>query len=159
MLHLVLSAIPSIVNLINSDNKSNDTAKLIKDVANSLNIEPKKDKILAHLEANPESVSKIQEYEMRAKRLLNEDRKSARDMNVALQNSDSWLSKNTGSIIAMVTMVLCFVLFGSVLFGKVELSEANIGMLIGGAIGFVTQILSFYFGSAESKEVQSLSSA
>jgi hypothetical protein len=146
---MLLSAIPGIVKLIQSDDKRETTKELISKVANKLNVEPTKEKIMAHLEANPEDSAKLKGIELEAEKLRYSDIANARDMNVNLQQSNSWLAKNTGSVIAMVTMVLCFSLFAGVLFGKVELSEGNVGMLIGGAIGFVTQILSFYFGSSE----------
>lgn len=148
----LVSLIPSVINLLTSDDKKDGVKELVKDVAQNLGIEADKKKIIEHLENNPKDVAKIKEFEISAKKLLNEDRKDAREMNVKLQTNGSFLAKNTASILAMGVVGLCFVLFYMVLFGRLSLGEANTGMLIGGAIGFVTQVLSFYFGSSNQNE-------
>ena len=123
-------------------------------MATTLNVEPKQEKIIAHLEANPEEAMKLRELELNAKKLIFADIASARDMNIRVQEMGSFLAKNTSHILALVVIGLCFSLFYLVLIGAITLSEGNVGMLIGGGIGFVTQILSFYFGSSEVKNVR-----
>jgi hypothetical protein len=147
----LLSVVPSIINLINSNDKTEATINLINDVAETLGVEPTKEKITAHLEANPEDAIKLRDIELEAKKLIFADIANARDMNVKLQQNGSYIAKNTASILSLAVVGLCFCLFYLVLMGELTLGEGNVGMLIGGAIGFVTQILSFYFGSSEIK--------
>jgi gas vesicle protein len=149
----LVSLIPSVINLLTSSDKKEGVKELVKEVATKIGSEPSQEKIIEHLEKNPQDATKLKEIELRAKELLNQDRKDARDMNVRLQEYGSWLVKNTASILAIGVVSLCFALFYMVLFGRLSLGEANTGMLIGGAIGFVTQVLSFYFGSSQDKGI------
>ena len=83
--------------------------------------------------------------------LRNKDTKNARDMIVKLSKTDSWLLKNTGSILALVTVVFSFSLFALLLTGKLSLENPNVALIIGYLGGYVTHILSFYFGSSKNE--------
>jgi hypothetical protein len=83
--------------------------------------------------------------------LLLKDKADARAMSVALSQSDSWLLKNTGSMIGMFTVVISFVLFGLILAGFVDMSNPSVSLVVGFAGGYITQILSFYFGATKNK--------
>lgn len=147
----LLGLIPNIINLITSDEKQNKTEEIIQEVANTIGVEATKEKILAHLEANPEDTIKLKDIELKAKKILLYDIQDAREMNIKMQEIGSFLAKNTSHILAICVVVMCFMLFYMILYGKLTLGEGNVGILVGGAIGFVTQILSFYFGSSEQK--------
>jgi hypothetical protein len=72
-------------------------------------------------------------------------------MNVELSKSDSWLVKNTGSILALFVTLSTFTLFGLLLSGKLTIDNPNVALIAGFVGGYVTTILSFYFGSSKTE--------
>jgi len=110
-------------------------------------------------EPSNEDVKKLVEFEKKnseeiQKRLesILKDKQNAREMNVELSNSNgSWLIKNTGSIIALTTIIAVFALFGLLLHGDLSIENPNVSLICGYAGGYVMAILSFYFGSSKTE--------
>jgi len=80
---------------------------------------------------------------------------SARDNQSRVQESEnaSWLSKNTQPLLALLLVGLCFGIFGYVLFGGLKMNPqtSNVTMMIlGGLIGVLGQVVSYFFGSSRS---------
>jgi len=105
-----------------------------------------------------EDILKLKEFENKNKEFLlkqielaNADRDSARNMNIELSKSDSWLVKNTGSILALFVTLSTFVLFGLLLNGNLTIDNPNVALIAGFVGGYVTTILSFYFGSSKTE--------
>ena len=83
--------------------------------------------------------------------LIYEDKQSAREMTVELSKSDSWLLKNTGSLIGIFTVVSSFVLFVLLLNGTLSIENSTVAIIVGFVGGYVSQILSFYYGSSKNE--------
>jgi len=112
----------------------------------------KKDKL------SQSEILKLKEFENKNKEFLlkqielaNADRDSARNMNIELSKSDSWLVKNTGSILALFVTLSTFILFGLLLNGNLTIDNPNVALIAGFVGGYVTTILSFYFGSSKTE--------
>jgi hypothetical protein len=54
-------------------------------------------------------------------------------------------------MIAIFTVLAVFALFGLLLNGNLSIENSNVAMIVGFAGGYVTQILSFYFGSSKTE--------
>ena len=83
--------------------------------------------------------------------LIYEDKQSARNMAIELGKSDSWLLKNTGSLIGIFTVVSSFVLFVLLLNGTLSIENSTVAIIVGFVGGYVSQILSFYYGSSKNE--------
>ena len=73
-----------------------------------------------------------------------------RETRVAESASASWLNKNTGPVLALITIPLAFVLFYWVM-AKVKVDDTQKDIIIyvlGVLSAIVTQIFSYYFGSS-----------
>ncbi len=95
--------------------------------------------------------NKNKEFLLKQIELANADRDSARKMNIELSKSDSWLVKNTGSILALFVTLSTFILFGLLLNGNLTIDNPNVALIAGFVGGYVTTILSFYFGSSKTE--------
>ncbi len=84
--------------------------------------------------------------------LIYADKDSARRMAVELGKSDSWLLKNSGSMIGLFVVIMSMSLFGLLLSGQLTIANSNVAMIVGFAGGYITQVLSFYFGSSKNKQ-------
>ena len=109
-------------------------------------------------EPSNEDLIKLKEFEknnrdflLKQIELMNQDRDSARKMSVELSKSDSWLVKNTGSILALFVTLSTFTLFGLLLNGNLTIDNPNVALISGFVGGYVTTILSFYFGSSKTE--------
>jgi len=107
-------------------------------------------------EPSKEDFIKLKEFENKNKEfllkqieLMNQDRDSARNMSIELSKSNSWLVKNTGSILALFVTLSTFILFGLLLNGTLTIDNPNVALIAGFVGGYVTTILSFYFGSSK----------
>ncbi len=78
---------------------------------------------------------------------------SARDNQSRVQESEnaSWMSKNIQPILAVGLILLCFCMFGKILFSGISSNpnESNIIMMIlGGLLGVMGQVVSYFFGAS-----------
>jgi hypothetical protein len=100
---------------------------------------------------DPQAAAKLQELELAYAKLDNEDRASARSMQIAALQQDDWLAKNfiyiftaVWSIFAMV--YFAFVTFGTVAESGVRMADTILGVLIGTVL---TGFFNFFFGSSK----------
>lgn len=155
----VISAIPSIMKLFDSDSRSDGVKELtntvVGEVGKKLGVEFKtKEDVVKHMATNPEDAVKLREIDAKFKtdieKMYLEDKQSARDTSVALQESTAnWLVKSTGSMIAIGTIIASFTLFVLLLIGTIDMANPAVTLILGFAGGYITQILSFYFGSSK----------
>ena len=80
-----------------------------------------------------------------------EDKASARLFGVNIQQSQDWLVRNTGSLIALFTVLSAFILDMLLIYMVVNDTNVNpIYTLIQGAMNVrAVQVLSFYFGDSK----------
>jgi hypothetical protein len=83
--------------------------------------------------------------------LIYMDKQNARNMTIELSKSDSWLLKNTGSLIGIFTVVSSFILFVLLLNGTLSIENSTVAIIVGFVGGYVSQILSFYYGSSKTE--------
>lgn len=85
--------------------------------------------------------------------LVLQDRANARKMNVDLQVSKDWLVRNTGSVIALFTIVSAFILDVYILSQGITEGVTSLNpivTLIAGATSTkAVQVLGFYFGDSK----------
>lgn len=103
------------------------------------------------ISGDPAAAAKIQELELEYAKLDNEDRASARAMQIAALQQDDWLAKNfiyiftaVWSLFAMV--YFAFVTFGTVAESGVRMADTILGVLIGTVL---TGFFNFFFGSSK----------
>lgn len=87
------------------------------------------------------------------KQAIYDDISGARKMNVEVQNSSSasWLSKNVSPLLAILTTVITFALFGYLMLNHEEIPPLRrdiILYILGVLSATLTQIYSYYFGSS-----------
>lgn len=109
-------------------------------------------------ELTPEQKAKLVEMEVEIKKidfeklkLGYEDKASARLFGVNIQQSQDWLVRNTGSLIALFTVLSAFILDILLIYMVVNDTNVNpIYTLIQGAMNVrAVQVLSFYFGDSK----------
>ena len=100
---------------------------------------------------DPEATAKLQELELEYAKLDNEDRASARAMQIAALQQEDWFAKNflyiftsVWSIFAMV--YFAFVTFGTVAESGIRMADTILGVLIGTVL---TGFFNFFFGSSK----------
>jgi len=99
-----------------------------------------------------EDITKLRANEKEILNMVLKDKQNARNMAVELANSNgSWLVKNTGSIIGLFVTISSFVLFALLLSGKLDINNSNVALIAGYAGGYISTILSFYFGSSKTE--------
>jgi len=103
------------------------------------------------ISGDPAAAQKLAELELEYAKLDNEDRASARAMQIAALQQDDWLAKNfiyiftsVWSIFAMV--YFAFVTFGTVAESGVRMADTILGVLIGTVL---TGFFNFFFGSSK----------
>lgn len=161
MIPAIIAAIPSIIKLFDSDDRKEGVLKLtntvVKEASSKLGVklETKQD-VISHLNKNPQDALKLREIEAthleNIMKLKLDDVAGARNHQILLQNSNApiWVKLNR-TILSQVTLLLCFALFFFVINGDIQLENSNVALIVGGALGYVSQILSFFFSSAEQK--------
>ncbi|PHQ89510.1 MAG: hypothetical protein COB42_06700 [Sulfurimonas sp.] len=125
-------------------------------IATALGVEDNPQAIEKELRSNPEAFLKLKKLDS-DERIVNlnayyADKESARNMSVKIQVSTDWLVRNTGSIIALFTVISAFFMDGYLLY-LVQADEPINSMftLIAGAVSTrAVQVLSFYFGESKS---------
>ena len=104
-------------------------------------------------EITPDERKAIIDAESQIKQQVFKDRESARKNEENIQNSNApFLVKINKTIISQITLALCFILFFFVLTNQFNLQNSNVSLIVGACIGYVSQILSYYFGSAENNK-------
>jgi len=100
---------------------------------------------------DPDAALKLAEIDLKQFELENEDRASAREMQIAALQQESWFAKNflyiftsLWSIFAMV--YFAFVTFGTVAESGVRMADTILGVLIGTVL---TGFFNFFFGSSK----------
>lgn len=90
--------------------------------------------------------------EMEAETLNQKDRESARLAEIErIKESESWITQNLNSVLALGVIALSFILFGVLALVKVEPTQKDIIIYVLGALTtFVGQIVAYYFGSSKS---------
>jgi hypothetical protein len=106
---------------------------------------------------DPAAAAKLQELELEYAKLDNEDRASARAMQVAALQQEDWFAKNflyiftsVWSIFAMV--YFAFVTFGTVAESGIRMADTILGVLIGTVL---TGFFNFFFGSSKGSKDKS----
>ena len=106
---------------------------------------------------DPEAAAKLQELELEYAKLDNEDRASARAMQIAALQQEDWFAKNflyiftsVWSIFAMV--YFAFVTFGTVAESGIRMADTILGVLIGTVL---TGFFNFFFGSSKGSKDKS----
>ena len=100
------------------------------------------------LELQQNGELKLEEFDVKREEIAASDRDSARDMQVATQSS-------VPPILAAIVILAAFSIIAYVLSGKVALTGEQgliVGTIIGGVMGYVTQVLNYYFGSTSSSK-------
>jgi hypothetical protein len=94
--------------------------------------------------------------DLEAMKLEVEDRKDARSREVLINQSESssWLSKNTGSLIALTFTVFTCVLFILVLTGNIKPSENITFTIVSSVTNIFMLVCGYYFGSSRSSSAK-----
>lgn len=157
----IVSAIPSIIKLFDSDERDDGvkelTGQVITEASKVLGVDFKtKDDIVDHLNAHPEKVIELQEIEFKTKQLVFQDRKDARQAAIARQNSSaSGFVKSTPALLAIITVLGAGLLDVYILyegFAKgLEALNPVITLIAGNVSARAGQVLGFYFGGMDDK--------
>lgn len=120
-------------------------------IANRLGVGDSVEAVAKAIAGDPAAAAKLQELELEYAKLDNEDRASARSMQIAALQQDDWLAKNfiyiftaTWSIFAMT--YFAFVTFGTVAESGIRMADTILGVLIGTVL---TGFFNFFFGSSK----------
>ncbi len=125
-------------------------------VAGLLGVEDNPKSIENELKKNPDALLKLKtlDSDERIKSLnaMYQDRADARTMNIKVQASKDFLVRNTGSMVAIFTVVSAFIMDMYLLYLSVTNNEINsiFTLIAGGTSVKAVQVLSFYFGDAKS---------
>ena len=124
-------------------------------IASALGVEDTPEAIENELRLNPDAILKIKKLEKDERvQTLNayyKDKDSARKREVSIQVSRDWLVRNTGSIIALFSVMSAFIMDGYLVHMVQSGLEVNsMFTLIAGAVSTrAVQVLSFYFGDSK----------
>lgn len=120
-------------------------------IASRLGVENTVEEVARAIAGDPEAAQKLAEIDLKQFELENQDRASAREMQIAALNQDDWLAKNfiyiftsAWSIFAMV--YFAFVTFGTVAESGIRMADTILGVLIGTVL---TGFFNFFFGSSK----------
>jgi hypothetical protein len=104
-------------------------------------------------EISADEMKVLQDFEKEMYALEVQDRKGAREMNVALNQSEhaSWLAKNTASLIALAYTLFNFVIYVLILTGNMKASENMEILIVNSITNIAMLIIGFYFGSSNER--------
>jgi hypothetical protein len=129
----------------------------VKAIADRFGVEDSVEAVAKAIAGDPAAAAKLQELELEYAKLDNEDRASARAMQIAALQQDSWFAKNflyiftsVWSIFAMV--YFAFVTFGTVAASGIRMADTILGVLIGTVL---TGFFNFFFGSSKGSKDKS----
>lgn len=100
------------------------------------------------LELQQNGELKLEEFDVKREEIAKDDRNSARQMQVETHSI-------VPPILAGIVIVSAFCIITYVLSGKVALTGEQglvVGTIIGGVMGYITQVLNYYFGSTSSSQ-------
>jgi hypothetical protein len=126
-------------------------------IASRFGVEDSVEAVTKAIAGDPEAAIKLQELELEYAKLDNEDRASARAMQIAALQQEDWFAKNflyiftsVWSIFAMV--YFAFVTFGTVAESGIRMADTILGVLIGTVL---TGFFNFFFGSSKGSKDKS----
>jgi hypothetical protein len=120
-------------------------------IASRLGVGDTVEEVAKAIAGDPEAAQKLAEIDLKQFELENQDRASAREMQIAALQQESWFAKNfiyiftsVWSIFAMV--YFAFVTFGTVAESGIRMADTILGVLIGTVL---TGFFNFFFGSSK----------
>ena len=123
----------------------------ISAIANRLGVGDSVEEVAKAIAGDPDAARKLAEIDLKQFELENQDRASARAMQIAALQQEDWLAKNfiylfttSWSIFAMV--YFAFVTFGTVAESGIRMADTILGVLIGTVL---TGFFNFFFGSSK----------
>jgi hypothetical protein len=129
----------------------------VKAIADRFGVEDSVEAVAKAIAGDPEATAKLQELELEYAKLDNEDRASARAMQIAALQQDDWLAKNFIYIFTAVWSIFAmtyfaFVTFGTVAESGIRMADTILGVLIGTVL---TGFFNFFFGSSKGSKDKS----
>lgn len=126
----------------------------VKAMADKLGVADSIEAVTKHLEANPEAAAKLADIDLKQFELEVQDRNSARQMQIAALQQDSWFAKNFLYMFTSLWSLFAMCFFIGVTFGTVpesgtRMADTILGVLIGTVI---TGFFNFFFGSSKSSQ-------
>lgn len=123
----------------------------VKAIADKLGVADTVEAITQHLQANPEDVEKLRQIKLEEFKVEVEDRKSAREMQMAALKQDDWFAKNFLYIFTSVWSIFAMLYFSFVTFNTIpesgiRMADTILGVLIGTVL---TGFFNFFFGSSK----------
>jgi hypothetical protein len=123
----------------------------VKAMADKLGVADTVEAVTAHLQANPADAEKLRQIDLEEFKVEVEDRKSAREMQIAALQQDSWFAKNFLYVFTSVWSLFAMIYFSWVTFGTIpesgiRMADTILGVLIGTVL---TGFFNFYFGSSK----------
>jgi hypothetical protein len=112
-------------------------------IASRFGVEDSVEAVTKAIAGDPEAAIKLQELELEYAKLDNEDRASARAMQIAALQQEDWF-------FAMV--YFAFVTFGTVAESGIRMADTILGVLIGTVL---TGFFNFFFGSSKGSKDKS----
>jgi hypothetical protein len=126
----------------------------VKAIADKLGVADTLEAVTAAVQADPEAAQKLAEIDLKQFELEVQDRDSARKMQIAALQQDSWFAKNFLYLFTSAWSIFAMVFFSFVTFGHVpesgtRMADTILGVLIGTVI---TGFFNFFFGSSKSSQ-------
>ena len=120
-------------------------------IANKFGVADSVEAVAKAIAGDPEAALKLAEIDLKQFELENEDRASAREMQIAALQQESWFAKNflyifTSLWSAFAMVYFAFVTFGTVAESGVRMADTILGVLIGTVL---TGFFNFFFGSSK----------
>ena len=120
-------------------------------IASKFGVSDSVEAVAKAIAGDPEAAQKLAEIDLRQFELENEDRASAREMQIAALQQESWFAKNflyifTSLWSAFAMVYFAFVTFGTVAESGVRMADTILGVLIGTVL---TGFFNFFFGSSK----------
>jgi hypothetical protein len=125
--------------------------KAVSMLADKFGVSDSVEAVAKAIAGDPAAAQKIQEMDLEFAKLDNEDRASARAMQIAALQQDDWLAKNFIYIFTAVWSIFAmtyfaFVTFGTVAESGIRMADTILGVLIGTVL---TGFFNFFFGSSK----------
>jgi hypothetical protein len=126
----------------------------VKAIASKFGVEDTVEAVTAHLQANPDDALKLKEIDLKQFELENQDRDSARKMQIAALGQDDKEAKNFIYRFAWFWSITSVIYFFCVTFVKMpegsrDFANIILGFILGTAIA---SIFNFFYGSSKSSK-------